>query len=159
MTAPPPVTPRRAAYQELCAIIAQLAGRSRRAQRALLEAELVRALERAYDFQLRTADLTATVRAQEDRLTHAAAQVASAKTEARQRIGALRQDVFVVIERCRTFERACRELLATTEPAPVVEPPSLVVRPGRVGEDPDPDEEAVTERCPAPSGCEEGGTP
>jgi hypothetical protein len=146
-------TPRQAAYHDLCAVIAQLAGRSRRAQRALLETELARALERAHDFQARSAELAATVRRHEDELAHAAAQVAAAKTEARQRIHALRQEVFAVVERCKAFESSCRELLGATQVDVAVQPPALVVRPP-VASDvlADPDEEAITERCPAPSG-------
>jgi hypothetical protein len=175
MPAPIRKTPRQAAYQDLCAIIAQLAGRSRRAQRALLEAELVRALERAHDFQGRCAALASLVRGQQDRLAYAAAQVTAVKAEARQRIQSLRQEVFAVIERCKSFENACRELLAVTEAAVAVAPPALVVRPAATPASPatsesppeprehheppeDVDEEAITERCPAPSGASEEGT-
>jgi hypothetical protein len=153
-------TPRQAAYRDLCAIITQLAGRSRRAQRAMLETELVRALERAYEFQARSAELVATVRRQEDELAHAAAQVAGARVEVRRRILVLRQEVFAVIERCKAFERSCRELLEATECAVAVEPPALVARPPEATNAAfDPDQEADTERGPAPSGSQDRGEP
>jgi hypothetical protein len=150
MSTPTRITPRQAAYRDLCRIIAQLSGRSRRAQRALLEAELVRALERAYDFQLRCAQLGVLVASQKDRILAADIEVAIAMGAARQRVHGVRQEVFAVIERCRAFAEACREFVAVTQEAVVVEPPPLVVTPPGAPAD-DVDEEAVTERSPQPS--------
>ena len=153
-------TPRQAAYQDLCAIIAQLAGRSRRAQRAMLETELVRALERAHDFQTRIAGLAALVLDQKDQIGRAASQVTCAKAEARQRVQGLRQEVLAVVDRCVSLEKTCKELLGLTEAVLTVAPPALVLRPpqapaGTEGAD----DEAITERCPAPSGAVEEGAP
>ncbi len=152
-------TPRQAAYEQLCSLIAQLAGRSRRAQRAMLETELLRALERAYELEARLGELAVTARRQESELTYAAAQVASAKAEARQRIMTIRREVFAVLERAKAFERSCRELLGATDSAVCVPPPALVIRPPSEDASSDPDDEAITERCPAPSGCQEGSRP
>ena len=159
MNTPTRITARQAAYRDLCAIISQLSGRSRRAQRALLEAELVRALERAYDFQLRCAELGALAAAQKDRLLGAEIEVAVAHGAARQRVQAMRQEVFAVVERCRAFENACHELLAMTREAVPVEPPPLVEAAPVVAPDDDVDGQAVTERCPRPSIEPEAGQP
>jgi hypothetical protein len=145
------MTPRQAAYRDLFAIIAQLSGRSRRAQRTLLEAELVRALERAYEFQLRCAQLGVLVASQKDKLLSADIEVTVAQGTARQRVHGVRQEVFAVIERCRAFEEVCREFVALTQEAVVVEPPPLVVTPRAGAPQDDADGEAVTERCPKPS--------
>jgi hypothetical protein len=151
MNTPTRITARQAAYRDLCAIISQLSGRSRRAQRALLEAELVRALERAYDFQLRCARLGVLVASQNDRILGADIEVAVAKGAARQRVHGVRQEVYAVIERCRAFEEACREFVALTQEVIVVEPPPLVVTPAARAPEDDADGEAVTERSPMPS--------
>jgi len=150
MKSPIRMTPRQAAYRDLCSIISQLSGRSRRAQRTLLEAELVRALERAYDFQLRCAELGAALAAQKDRLLGAEIEVALAQGAARQRVQVLRQEVFAVVQHCRAFDGACHELLARTREAVVVEPPPLVAAPSVVAPEDGVDEQAVTERCPRP---------
>jgi hypothetical protein len=110
----------------------------------------VRALERAYDFQLRCAQLGVLVASQKDRILAADIEVAIAMGAARQRINAVRQEVFAVIERCRAFAEACREFVAITQEPVVVEPPPLVVTaPGAAADDVD--GEAVTERSPQPS--------
>ena len=158
MNSPIATTPRQAAYRELCAILAQLSGRSRRARRALLEAELARALERAHDFQVRCALLGATVASQRDRLLAADIEVAIAKGEARQRMHAVRREVFAVVERSRSFERVCTDLLAATEGAVAVDPPPVVPPPAPAWPD-EIDEEAVTERCPKPSATPDAGHP
>jgi hypothetical protein len=159
MNTPTRITPRQAAYRELCAIISQLSGRSRRAQRALLEAELVRALERAYDFQLRCAQLGVLVASQKDRLLAADIEVAIVKGAARQRVHGVRQEVYAVIERCRAFEEACRDFVATTQEVVVVEAPPLVVPPPVEAPRDDVDEEAVTERVPGSDVEPDGGKP
>jgi hypothetical protein len=145
------MTPRQAAYRDLCAIISQLSGRSRRARRALLEAELARALERAYEFQLRCAELGVLVASQKDRLLAADIEIALVNGAARQRIYGARQEVFAVIERCRAFEEACRDFVALTQDMVAVEPPPEVVPPNVDAALYDVDEQAITERCPKPS--------
>ncbi|MGH7296252.1 MAG: hypothetical protein ACRELB_15030, partial [Polyangiaceae bacterium] len=104
MNHPTRMTPRQAAYRDLCAIIAQLSGRSRRAQRSLLETELARALERAYDFQSRCAQLSARVACQQDRVLGAEIEVALERRAARERVQNVRQEVVTVLEACQTFE-------------------------------------------------------
>lgn len=157
MNTPPRVTPRQAAYRDLFAIIAQLSGRSRRAQRSLLEAELVRALERAYDFQLRCAQLAALVACQKDKLVAADIEVAVAKAAVRQRVHGLRQEVFSVIERCRAFEAVCQELVAVTQDVVTVDPPPFVVPPP--ANDTQEEDEAITERNPGSSMDPDAETP
>jgi len=147
MNSPIRMTPRQAAYRDLCAVIAQMSGRSRRAQRSLLEAELVRALERAYDFQQRCALLSATVASQTDKVLGAEIEIAVAEGAARQRVQAVRQEVLAVVERCQAFEGFCEEFLLATREGHV-EPPPLVVTPSASPEASDVDEEAVTERVP-----------
>jgi hypothetical protein len=150
MKNPAQLTPRQAAHRDLCSLIAQLSGRSRRAQRALLEAELVRALERAYDFQLRCAELGAIVAVQKDKLLQAGVEVALAQGAARKRIHELRQEIFALVERCRAFERACEDVLATTADAVAVAPPSLVP-PAAPTPAADTDDDPPTERSPRPT--------
>ena len=159
MNSPTGTTPRQAAYRELCAILAQLSGRSRRARRTLLEAELARALERAHDFQVRCAQLNVVVAAQKDKLLAADIEVALARGEARRDLQAVRREVFAVVERCRSFERICSDLLATICAATAVEPPPLV-EPPRPGAPVDEvDEEAITERCPKSGATPDRGQP
>jgi hypothetical protein len=144
-------TPRQAAHRDLCSLIAQLSGRSRRAQRALLEAELVRALERAYEFQLRCAELGTIVAAQKDKLLQAGVDVALAQGAARKRIHELRQEIFALVERCRAFERACEDVLATTADAVAVAPPPLVPSPVAPTSAARADNDPPTERSPRPT--------
>jgi hypothetical protein len=147
MDHPSRITPRQAAYRDLFAIIAQLGGRSRRAQRALLEAELARALEQAHDFQRRCVELSVAVAALKDRVLGSEVEVAVAEGAARERVHGVRQEVFAVVEHCREFERRCSEFLAMTEDAAVVEDSRAT--PSHAAPSPDPvDDEAATERVP-----------
>ena len=159
MNHPTRMTPRQAAYRDLCAIIAQLSGRSRRAQRALLEAELVRALERSYDFQLRCSLLGATVASQRDKVLGAQIEIAVAQGAGRRHVYGVRQEVFAVVERCRGFQAACMEFLAATKEAALVEPPPVVVTAGPSPAAEEVDDEAVTQRVPGSNGWPSKATP
>jgi hypothetical protein len=158
MNTPSRMTPRQAAYRDLCAIIAQLSGRSRRAQRSLLETELVRALERAHDFQQRCAQLGATLASQTDKVLGAEIRIAVAEGAARRSVVHVRQEVFAVVERCRAFERDCQDFLAMTVATIAVEPPPLVRPPDTPAQE-EVDDEAVTERVPGSNGWPEGAKP
>jgi hypothetical protein len=152
MDTPDRITPRQAAYRDLCAIIARMSGRSRRAQRSLLETELAHALERAYDFQERCAELSARVVSQQDRVLGAELEIAIARGEARERVEHVRHEVLAVAEACVRFEALCELFLGATKELAAVEPPPLVgatpPRGGTVVDADDVDEEAVTERVP-----------
>ena len=94
METPVCTTPREAAYRDASLILAQLRGRSRRAQRLMLERELVRALERAYVFELR------------DRRLAPKSPVA---------IEQLRQEVVGLVARCRHLAELCERLINASE--------------------------------------------
>jgi hypothetical protein len=159
MNASSRLTPRQAAYRDLCSIIAQLSGRSRRAQRALLEAELARALERAHDFERRCAELGVIVASQRDKVLGAGIRIAVAEGAARQRVQRVRQDVFAVVERCRQFDKSCHDFLEVTREVVTVEPPPVVTAPPAPAPETDVDDEAITERVPGASGWPEGAQP
>ena len=131
------ITPRQAAYRDMGALLGQLRGRSRRAQRVLLEVELVRALERAYAFELRTRQLAARLAEHKG----SPADASHADPDVRQSVETLRREIAVIVERCRRLERVCGlgvEVRAECAPASA---------PRRTG-DADPDEAASTQRCP-----------
>jgi hypothetical protein len=162
------MTPRQAAYRDLCTIIAQLSGRSRRAQRSLLETALARALERAYDFQSRCAQLSATVASQQDRVLGAEIEIALERRAARERVQNVRQEVVTVLEACQTFEALGELFLSATRERVAVEPPPMVVvapapahaatdAPAATGNDVD--DEAVTERVPGSKGWPSAAKP
>src|ERR1700722_17039446 len=122
-------TPRQATYRDLCEILSQRSGRSRRAQRALLEAELARAIERAHELQARCSQLSALTAAQKEKLIAADIELALAQGDARQRVHGIRREVRAAVERVRMFEAACCEGLARTEHAAAVAPPPFVSAP------------------------------
>ena len=163
MNAPDRITPRQAAYRDLCAIIAQMSGRSRRAQRSLLENELARALERAYDFQERCAELSVRVASQQDRVLGAELEIAVARGQARARTEHVRHEVLAVAEACVRFEALCELFLGATQEVATVEPPPLVPSASPTGAAAegadDVDEEAVTERVPGSRNWPGGAKP
>src|SRR5260221_159137 len=106
-------TAREAAYRDASLILAQLGGRSRRAQRVLLERELVRALERAYAFELRER----RVAPHRDRNVAAYAPTERARLEPTScaSVEQLRQELVVFVERCRHLTAMCERLVSVSD--------------------------------------------
>jgi hypothetical protein len=108
------MTPRQAAHQDLSAILAQLAGRSRRAQRAFLEEQLVRALERAHAAEERALSFDDTIEGYEERDAATLRELGQIRAECRERMVQIRCQVVSMAEHFRGLEDACRAVLPLT---------------------------------------------
>ncbi len=130
------MTPRQAAHRDLSCILAELAGRSRRAQRALLQDHLVRALERAHaaeEERLRFDDASAE---QEQRVATAVRELAQIRGECRERMVQIRCQVLSMAEHFHGLESACRAVLPLTTFKLVVDPRSAAARAIPASEEP-----------------------